>query len=120
MTRASRAQRARSERSGEPCTASCRARTIPDVMLADQSVETLVVDVIETRSMQRTRAHFAGKATADQAVDKVVRLLPVCDAGETAVLALDEDARMQHDGHEEPRLALGEPERLEVGGAFLV
>jgi hypothetical protein len=32
VTRASRAQSARSERCGEPCTAPCRARTIPDVM----------------------------------------------------------------------------------------
>ena len=68
--------------------------------------------------MQCARADFAGKATADQAVDEVVRLLPVRDAGEAAVLALDEHARMQHDRHEEARLALGEPERLEVGGAF--
>ena len=77
-----------------------------------------MVDVIETPSMQCAWTDLARKATADQAVDEVVRLLPVRDAGEAAVLALEEHARMQHDGHEEPRLTLGEPERLEVGGAF--
>ena len=47
-----------------------------------------------------------------------MRLLPVRDAGEAAVLPLEEHAGMRHDGHEEPRLALGEPEGLEAGGAF--
>ena len=61
------------------------ATTVAVVGLSDQGVETLVVDMIETPSMKCARADFAGKATADQAVDEVVRLLPVRDAGEAAV-----------------------------------
>ena len=75
-----------------------------------------MVDAIDTPSMQCPRADFVAKATADQAVDEVVRLLSVRDAGEAAVLALEEHARMQHDDHEKASLALGEPESLEVGG----
>ena len=48
----------------------------------------------------------------DQLGEKVVRLLSVGDAGERAVLPLDEHAGVQHHRDEKPRLALREPERF--------
>ena len=47
----------------------------------------------------------------DERLDEVRALLAVDDAGEAAVLALDEDARVQQHVQQEPRLTLGEAER---------
>ena len=47
----------------------------------------------------------------DERLKEVRALLAVDDAGEAAVLALDEDARVQEHVQQEPRLTLGEAER---------
>ena len=44
---------------------------------------------------------------------EVRALLPVDDAGEGAVLALDEYARVQHHRQQEPSLSLAEPKDLD-------
>ena len=62
------------------------------VRFADQAVEALVVEVIEPPLIQMTRGLHAGEAALDQPVYEVVRLLSVGDAGETAVLRLEEHA----------------------------
>jgi hypothetical protein len=49
-----------------------------------------------------------GVSAADELVEKRPRLLPVNDAGERGVLAQQTHAGVQHHGHEEPCLALGE------------
>jgi hypothetical protein len=61
-----------------------------------------------------------GVASAlDELRQEVGALLAVDDAGEGAVLPLDEHARVQQYGHEELRLALGEAERGERRHALL-
>ena len=47
----------------------------------------------------------------DERLEEVRALLAMDDAGEAAVLALDEDARVQQHVQQEPRLTLGEAER---------
>jgi hypothetical protein len=55
------------------------------VGLADQAVETLVVEVIEPPLIPMARGLDAGESVLDEPVDEVVRLLAVRDSGETAV-----------------------------------
>ena len=47
----------------------------------------------------------------DERLEEVRALLAMDDAGEAAVLALDEDARVQEHVQQEPRLTFGEAER---------
>jgi len=68
--------------------------------------------------IQMARGLHAGESALDEPVDEVVRLLSVRDAGEAAVLPLEEHAGVHHDGRQEPGLALGEPDGLEAGGAL--
>jgi hypothetical protein len=65
---------------------------IPVVGLIDGVVQPLVVQVVEPPAMERARPNLAGKASADQSANEVVRLLPMGDAGKRAVLPLDEHA----------------------------
>jgi hypothetical protein len=60
------------------------------------------------------RGLHAGKSALRESVEEVVRLLPVRDAREAAVLAFEQDARVRHHRPQEPTLTLGEPERLKA------
>src|SRR5579864_6823944 len=53
------------------------------------------------------------EAEADELGKKHPRLLPVDDPGEGGLLARDADASVQHDRHEEPRLAFREAAHLD-------
>ena len=55
-------------------------------------------------------AERARVSALDELREKLARLLSVDDAGERGVLALQTHAGMQHDGHQEARLAPREPE----------
>ena len=56
--------------------------------------------MVQASAVKCAGADLAGKASVDQTVDEVMCLLSVRDTGETAVLALDEHARVDHDRHE--------------------
>jgi len=62
-------------------------------------------------SMELSRRDRRRESTFDKSLDEVGALLAVDDAGERAVLPLDEDARMQQHVEEKARLALSEAER---------
>src|SRR4051794_10593025 len=55
-----------------------------------------------------------------QRLEEVRALLAMDDAGEAAVLALDEDARVQEHVQQESRLTFGEAERRDAFHAFRV
>jgi hypothetical protein len=65
-----------------------------------------------------TRGLHTSESAVNEPADEVVRLLSVCDAGEAAVLPLEEHAGVRHDGRQETGLALREPEGLEADGAL--
>ena len=81
------------------------------VGLADRRPERLVVDVKHAPAMQLPRRDRRREPPLDEVRDEVGALLAMDDAREGAVLALDEDARVQQHVQQEPRLAFGEAER---------
>ena len=78
---------------------------------ADGRPEGLVVDMKHSPSMEFPRGNRRRKSPLDERLDKVGALLSVDDAGEAAVLALDEHAGVQENVQEKARLTLGEAER---------
>jgi len=76
-----------------------------------------VMEVVEPSLIQVTRGLHTSESAVNEPADEVVRLLSVCDAGEAAVLALEEHARVRQDCRQKPGLTLGEPERLKASGA---
>ena len=92
-----------------------RCRGLPEsvVRFADSRPERLVVDVKHPSAMELPGHDRRGEPPLDQPREEVRALLAVDDAGEGAVLALHEDARVQQDVEQEPRLALGEAERCD-------
>jgi hypothetical protein len=94
-----------------------RPLPIAVVGLPEQAIQALVMEVIEPPLIQVTRGLHTRKSAVNEPADEVVRLLSVCDAGEAAVLPLEEHAGVRHDGRQETGLALGEPEGLEANRA---
>ena len=81
--------------------------TVAVVRLSNRGIEGLAVHVVDVRSPMR-RGVRRGKFLCHQGGEEVVVLLTVDDASVDAVLATDADAGVQHDGHQEARLAVGE------------
>jgi hypothetical protein len=81
------------------------------VRLAYGRPERLVVDVRHPTAMELPRRDRRCESSLDERLDEVGALLTVDDAGERAVLTLDEDAGVGQHVHEKARLALGEAER---------
>jgi hypothetical protein len=79
--------------------------TEPVVGVADCHVEGLVVEVIEAYPATRTEGGGTDPAEGLKALQEVVDLLPVGDAGERRVLAADEDAGVADDEVNEAALA---------------
>lgn len=88
------------------------------VGLANGGVERFVVHVEYPPAMESANHGRAGVATLDQARQEVVRVLPMGNAGEGALLAFDEDAAVDQDLDQEPRLSLREAERADGFRAF--
>jgi hypothetical protein len=88
------------------------------VGLPEQAIQALVMEVVEPPLIPVTRGLHTSEATVNEPADEVVRLLSVCDAGEAAVLTLEEHTGVRHDGRQETGLALSEPEGLEADGAL--
>src|SRR5262249_58956775 len=65
---------------------------VPVVRLANRLVEWLVVDVEQAALMPSSGRYRRGEPACDELADEVVRLLPLRDAGEGAVLAFEEHA----------------------------
>ena len=84
---------------------------MPTVGLTDGVVERLVLHLINASAIV-SAAIGGGVSTVDELREKPARLLSVDDAGEGRVLARQTYAGMQHDGHQEARLA---PCEAEVG-----
>jgi hypothetical protein len=84
---------------------------MPIIPLADGLIERLVMHVKEPPPMERSRSDHRRVPTLDELRHEVMALLAMDDAGRRAVLALQEDAGVDHDVHEESRLALGEAKR---------
>jgi hypothetical protein len=61
--------------------------------------------------MKLARRNRCCEPSIDESLDEVGALLAMDDAGERAVLALDEDAGVQQHVEEKARLALSEAER---------
>src|SRR5262245_225927 len=82
---------------------------MPTVRLADGSVKSLVVHVVDAYAVvpngERRR-----KFAADELREKLACLLPVDDAGERAVLAEQAHSGVLHHEHEKARLAFSESE----------
>ena len=76
------------------------------------------MEVVEPPLIQVTRGLHTSESAVNEPADEVVRLLSVRDAGEAAVLPLEEDTGVRHDGRQESGLALGEPEWFEADGAL--
>jgi len=87
-----------------------RGPPIAIVRLPNRLVERLVLEVDEPSSVQRAGGDHCHVPAVDELPQKVMRLLAVGDAGERAVLPLQKDPCIDHDMHEEPRLALREAE----------
>jgi hypothetical protein len=54
--------------------------------LSNEGVQPLVMDVVEAALMKGIGALHATEASSHQTVEEVVRLLPMRDAGEAAIL----------------------------------
>src|SRR2546427_1973581 len=78
------------------------------VGLRDGPVERLVVEGVDASAVVTTRVRH-DVSMPDELLEKLPRLLPVDDARERSVLAENAHAGVQHYGHEEPCLPLGEP-----------
>jgi hypothetical protein len=89
----------------------CFRLSEPAVGLSNRRPKRLVVNVEHPTAMQFPGRDRRGEAPLDEARDEVRALLAVNDAGEAAVLALDEDAGVQQHVQQETCLALGETER---------
>ena len=82
---------------------------VPAVGLADGAIERLVVDLVDTSAVVSTPVR--GRVSEpDELREKLACRLTVDDARERGVLALQTDAGVPHDGHQEARLALREAE----------
>jgi hypothetical protein len=92
----------------------------PVVWLADGCPEGLVVDVEHSPAMELASGDRRRESSLDERIDEVRALLAVDDAGRTAVLALDEDTRVQQHVQQESRLAFGEAKRCDGFHAFRV
>src|SRR5436309_768550 len=79
------------------------------IWLADGLVERLVLDVIQPAAVKSTRGERRGVAGRDELRQKVVRLLPVCQASERPVLPFEEHPGEDQHMDQKPCLALGEP-----------
>src|ERR1700674_2752310 len=91
--------------------AECQRSTQTALCLADGSIERLLVQVIDASAIVPAVVHRR-EAEPDEPGKQLPRLLPVDDPAEGGVLARDADAGVQHDGHEEPRLAFREAAHL--------
>ncbi len=87
--------------------AECQRSTHTALWLADGSIERLLMQVIDASAIVPAVVHRR-EAESGELGEKLPRLLPMDDPAEGGVLARDADAGVQHDGHEEPRLALRE------------
>ena len=87
------------------------------VRLADRVVQLACVDVVDAGLVVPARV---GRRVAlgQRVLEEVVHLLAANDAGKRAVLAPKTDARMQHHGHQETRLTLGETQRRDRAHAL--
>ena len=83
---------------------------IPVVRLADRFVERLVVNVVQPSSPDRPRFDGTGESSRHETGHELTAVLPAHGAGERAVLPLQETAGVDHHGHEELPLPLGETE----------
>jgi hypothetical protein len=81
------------------------------VRLAYGRPERLVMDVKHPSAMKLAHRNRRCESSLDERLDEVGALLTVYDAGERAVLTLDEDAGVKQHVHEKARLPLGEAER---------
>ncbi len=80
------------------------------VRVLDHRPQRLVVQVEHAPPMQLAGGDRRRQPAVDERLDEVGGLLPVGDAGELAVLPLEEDAGMQEHLQQEPRLSVGEAE----------
>ena len=80
------------------------------VGFADGRPQWLVVDVEHPAAVELSRRDRRRESAVDKGPDEVGALLSVDDAGEAAVLALEEDARVQEHLQQEPRLTFREAE----------
>src|SRR5260370_8554090 len=84
---------------------------MPGGGLSDRAVQGLTVHLVDAPAIVSTRERACVPAP-DELREELARLLSVDDVRECGVLALQTDAGMQHDGHQEARLA---PRESEVG-----
>ena len=83
---------------------------VPVVGLADRFVERLVVDVVQPSASYPSWFDDTDEATRHQTRHERAAVLAAYRPGERAVLPFEEEARVDHDGHQKPPLTLGEPE----------
>ena len=83
---------------------------IPVVGLADRFVERFVVDVVQPSSPDRSRFDGACESARHETGHELAAVLSAHGPGEGAVLPLQEAAGVDHHGHEELPLPLGEAE----------
>src|ERR1700681_1343703 len=91
--------------------AECQRSAQTTLGLADGSIKRLLLQMIDARAIVPAVVHRR-EAEAHELGEKLPRFLPVDDPAEGGVLARNADAGMQHDGHEEPCLALREAAHL--------
>jgi hypothetical protein len=89
------------------------------VSLRDRRVQRLVVEVKQPASVRRTGRDRTRVPALDQAPEEVGGFLPVGDAGEMAILALDEYPAVDQDLDEESRLPWCEAEGTNCLTAFV-
>ena len=94
-----------------------RGLSMTIIRLADRLVQRFVLHVKQPSAVKRARRDRRGVPGGDEPGEKVVRLLAMREAGERAVLPLQEHAREDEHMDQEPRLALGEPEPHEASNA---
>ena len=92
---------------------------MPVVGLLDGGVERLMVQVKQPAAVPGAGRDRPRVAALDQPMQEIGRLLAVGDAGEAAVLALDENAAVDQNLDKEPRLAWCEAEGADRRGALL-
>ena len=92
---------------------------MPVVGLLDRGIQRLVVQVKEPAAVRSAGCDRPRVSTLDQAPQEVRRLLAVSDAGEAAILALDEYAAVDQYLDQKPRLPWREGKGAHGFGALL-
>ena len=87
--------------------------SIPVVGLADGLVQRPVVNVVEPSAAHRSGLDGTGEPARHESADEVAAVLAAHGAGERAVLPFKEAAGVDHDGHQELALPLGEAKARE-------